>query len=137
VLGSSNRVLVDDSEILPQKPSTWYLNGFLVPTDAEPEEKTDEQSADQLDVVNDAKGFDDAVPPEAAAARVRYLPSSMGISLLVSKATKTLKITARWGDYHAEKGGDSGQTWKRNGREEQLTVELPEQTSQPIDKKIP
>src|SRR5439155_19922664 len=110
VLAANNRVLGDPNEVLPQKPSTWYLTGFLVRIDAAPEEKTDEQSADELDVVNDAKGLDDAVPPEAAAARVRYLPSSIGISLLVAKPTKALKIVIRWGDYHAEKGaGDSGQ----------------------------
>src|SRR6058998_4320662 len=119
VLGPQNHVLGDPNEVLPQKPSTWYLTGFLVPTDAEPEEKTDEQSADELDVVNDATGLDDAVAPEAAAARVRYLPSSMGISLLVPKTTKALKVVVRWGDYHLEKGGESGQVWKRHGREEQ------------------
>lgn len=138
VLGVDGLVLGDPTEVLPQKPSTWYLTGFLVPTDADPEEKTDEQSADELDVVNDSKGLDDAVAPEAAAARVRYLPSSMGLSLLVSKQTKTLKIVARWGDYRAEKGaGESAAVWKRHARAEQVAVELPKRTDQPLPVKVP
>jgi len=43
VFGDANRVLGDIAEILPQRPSTWYLAGFLVPLDAAPEQKTDEQ----------------------------------------------------------------------------------------------
>src|SRR5438105_7492480 len=95
VLGPANRVLGDPSEVLPQKPSTWYLTGFLVAIDAAPDEKTDEQSAEEVDEVSDAKGMDDAVPPEPAAARVRYLPSSIGISFLMRKPTRHLTIVVR------------------------------------------
>lgn len=31
VLGATDRILGDPAEILPQRPSTWYLAGFLVP----------------------------------------------------------------------------------------------------------
>ena len=37
VLGADHDVLGDANEILPQRPSTWYLTGFLVPLDADPE----------------------------------------------------------------------------------------------------
>src|SRR5262249_36405219 len=87
VLGTANRVLGNLREILPQRPSTWYLAGFLVPLDAAPDQKTDEQGTDEVDVVNDSRGLDDAVTPEPAAARVRYLFSSIGVSVLVTKNT--------------------------------------------------
>lgn len=55
VLGAEGQTLSDANEILPQRPSTWYLTGFLVPLDADPEQKTDAQSADELDEVSDAQ----------------------------------------------------------------------------------
>ena len=70
VLGPTNRVLGDLDEILPQRPSTWYLAGFLVPLDAAPEQRIDEQSMDVVDVINDSHAQDDAVTPEPAAAPV-------------------------------------------------------------------
>ena len=91
VLGAEGQALGDASEILPQRPSTWYLTGFLVPLDADPEQKIDAQSADELDEGSDVQGLEDAVAPEPAAARVRYLPSSMGASLLVPADAKVLK----------------------------------------------
>ncbi len=57
------------TEILPPAPSRWYLTGFLVPIDAEDSQKADESSTDELDELSDAKGLDDAVTPEPAAAR--------------------------------------------------------------------
>src|SRR5438093_12035969 len=106
-LGVEARVLGLLNEVLPQRPSTWYLTGFLVPLEAGEEQKQDEQSADDLDQACDSKGSDDAVTPEPAAARVRYLPSSCGVSLLVPVDTKTLKIIVRWGDYKARKSKES------------------------------
>jgi len=143
VLGRDNRVLGDASEVLPQKPSTWYLTGFLVPIDAAPEEKTDEQSVDEVDEVSDAKGLDDAVTPEPAAARVRYLPSSIGISFLVRNTTRQLNITIRWGDYLAGKGADGASVWSRTRREERVAIELPEytdarlQTAPTVEESVP
>jgi hypothetical protein len=63
-------------------PSRWYLTGFLVPVDADENEKTDEAGIDELDTVNDAKGLDDAVAPEPGAARRSFFPSSVGLSFL-------------------------------------------------------
>jgi hypothetical protein len=137
VLGRDNRVLGDPAEVLPQKPSTWYLTGFLVPIDASAEEKTDEQSAEEVDEVSDSKGLDDAVPPEPAAARVRYLPSSVGISFLVPDTARGLNVTVRWGDYHTGKGADTAGVWTRTPREERLSIDLPERTHQPLNTSVP
>ena len=110
VLGAEGQELGDASEILPQRPSTWYLTGFLVPLDADPEQKIDAQSADELDEGSDVQGLEDAVAPEPAAARVRYLPSSIGASLLVPTDAQHLKILVRWGDYKARKAQENEPT---------------------------
>ena len=47
---------------------------------------------------SDAGGDDDAAP-EPAAARRAFFPSSMGLSLLVPRDAKELRVTVRWGDY--------------------------------------
>ena len=139
LLGPTNRVLGDLTETLPQRPSTWYLAGFLVPLDAAPEQKTDEQGTDEVDVINDSHSQDDAVTPEPAAARVRFLPSSIGVSVLVA-TDKSLQVTARWGDYIARKSNDNEPgpfVWSRTQREELVPVELPSRADEPIEIPIP
>ena len=140
VLGTDSRVLGDAEEILPQRPSTWYLTGFLVPLDAAPEQRIDEQSTEELDEGGDTQGFDDAVAPDPPAARVRYLPSSMGASLLVPADARQLHITARWGDYTARQHGEgeaASFVWDRTGREERVVVNLPNKTEQPHEQPVP
>ncbi len=44
------------NEILPQAPARWYLTGFLVPLDADDEQRTEETSVDEMDEAGDAKG---------------------------------------------------------------------------------
>ena len=70
-------------ESLSQSPSRWYLTGFLVPLDAGEEQRAQEGSDDPIDEMNEAGGSDDANPPEPAAARRAYMPSSIGMSILV------------------------------------------------------
>ena len=94
------------TEVLPQAPSRWYLTGFLVPIDADESQKAEETSDEGLDEVSDAKGLDDAFAPEPAAARRAYLPSSIGVSLLVPPDTKELAVTIRWGDYKLQQPDD-------------------------------
>ena len=86
-------------EVLPQKPSRWYLTGFLVPSDADEEQRSDPTSDEELDQTPAPAGLDDDNKPEARAARRSFLPSSMGMSLLVSGSTTTLDCTVRYGDY--------------------------------------
>src|SRR3954471_16062354 len=87
------------NEVLPQAPSRWYLTGFLVPIDAGEEQKVDEAAVEGVDELSDAGGTDDAVTPEPAAARRAPFPSSMGLSLLVPREARELRVTVRWGDY--------------------------------------
>src|SRR5262245_20298629 len=86
-------------EVLPQAPSRWYLTGFLVPIDADEDGKSDETGTEGVDELGKGTGVDDEATPEPAAARKAFFPSSMGVSLLVSKEAKELTVTIRWGDY--------------------------------------
>ncbi len=91
------------AEILPQAPSRWYLTGFLVPLEAGEAQKSDETANDDFDAP--AAGGDatvDDTTPEPPAARRAFFPSSIGLSLLVSKQTRKLQVEVNWGDYRAE-----------------------------------
>src|SRR4051812_20795724 len=81
-------------EVLPQAPSRWYLTGFLVPLDAGEAQRQDEDADEAVDGGGDAGGAaDDAAAPEPPAARRAFLPSSIGVSLLVPKAARQLTVT--------------------------------------------
>ncbi|MBI5764261.1 MAG: helicase [Planctomycetes bacterium] len=127
-------------EILSQRPSSWYLTGFLVPLDADESQRGEETANEEVDEIGDTAGSDDAAGPEPAAARRRYLPSSIGLSVLVSETTQQIKVAVRWGDYHLTKGGDGpgGQAeWRRTPREEPMLLELPERTIKPVEQDVP
>jgi hypothetical protein len=135
-----DRELGTPNEVLPQAPSRWYLTGFLVPIDAEDTQRAEETSAEEIDELSDSKGLDDAATPEPAAARRAYLPSSIGISLLVPAETKELTVTVRWGDYKLQKpedGQGGGGEWQRIPREESVTLAIPERTKQPTEREVP
>ena len=132
-------------EVLPQPPSRWYLTGFLVPLEGDESQRSDETSTEELDGAGDAKGADDAVPPEPTAARRAFFPSSMGVSILAPPVRK-FAITVRWGDYEpvargaspaagaAEprtgdqtKDGPPARTdWRRTQREERVPIAMPD-----------
>lgn len=99
-------------ELLPDAPSRWYLTGFLVPSQAPVEQKSDETSTEEIDSAGDTEGTDDASPPDRAAARKSLLPSSMGLSVLVPPGADALQVIVAWGDYHYEgatiEPGDAG-----------------------------
>src|SRR5687767_14896014 len=77
-------------EVLSRRPSKWYLTGFLVPLDADEGQRRDEDSSEELAAGVEPGGTDDDQTPEPPPARRGVLPSSMGVSLLVSKAAKHL-----------------------------------------------
>ena len=60
-----------EQEILPGStaPLRWYLTGFLAPFAAKPEEKTDEDSGEQIDLIPPRTGLDDEAAPESASSR--------------------------------------------------------------------
>ena len=121
--------LGNHKEILPQTPSRWYLTGFLVPTDADEEQRFDPTSDDEVDQAAEPAGIDDDSTPDKTAARRSYLPSSMGISLLVPAGVNELDAVVRYGEYLRvvqEEGYSGPQHWRRSPREEIISVTLGE-----------
>jgi hypothetical protein len=95
-------------ELLPQSPQRWYLTGYLVPqsADADHRRKGDEEIHD---VDGSGSAGDDNDAPEAQV-QVSYLPSSLGLSVLVGPTVNSLEAIARWGDYHGEVEGEGETT---------------------------
>ncbi|MBI4859685.1 MAG: helicase [Candidatus Riflebacteria bacterium] len=87
-------------ELLPESPTRWYLTGFLVPRDAPSTQKVDETVTEEIDAPSaEVGGTDDGTPPDRAASKTSYLPSSMGLSVLVPQGVTSLETTITWGDY--------------------------------------
>ena len=121
--------LGDHREVLPQAPSRWYLTGFLVPTDADEEQRFDPNSDDDMDQTPAVAGVDENEEPEKSAARRSYLPSSLGLSVLVPAETQELQAIVRFGEYlrvEQEEGSKQGAPvqWRRNPHEEIVSVAL-------------
>ncbi|MCA9159816.1 MAG: hypothetical protein KDA72_15885, partial [Planctomycetales bacterium] len=122
-----NDGLGDIGELLPQSPSRWYLTGFLVPTEAEEAQKCDPTSNDELDQAATPAGLDDDSTPEPVAARRSYLPSSMGVSVLVPPKAASLKVTVNYGEYllrEKEEGETGPDQWKRVPHSQSVVIEL-------------
>jgi hypothetical protein len=118
-----------EQEILPGStaPLRWYLTGFLAPFAAKPEEKTDEDSGEQIDLIPLKSGLDDEAAPEAASSRKTPFPSSMGLSVLISPNCKSIKATVTWGDYAAAMKDEAVTGWRRNPRWAQEPLTVPSQ----------
>ena len=86
------------NEVLDDAPGRLYLTGFLVPSALAAEERADDDADDELGAAGQA-GADDDDPPESRPARKVWFPSSLGVSVLVGKDTKTLSVRACWGAY--------------------------------------
>ena len=122
--GHTDTALVN--EILPDPPSRWYLTGFLVPVDT-PAPRRARDPQEEMDTAEQG-GADDDATPERSAANPRYLPSSMGLSLLVEPNAQALRVACRWGEYRREAseedGGRKQVYWRREQREVTCDVML-------------
>jgi hypothetical protein len=121
--------LGDPHEVLPQAPSRWYLTGFLVPTDADEDQRFDPNSDDEVDQAPAVATVDENQTPEQAASKRSYLPSSLGLSVLVPSGKQALQVIVRYGEYlriEPDEGFKQGSLpqWRRNPHEEILTIEL-------------
>ena len=130
-----SETLGNPKEALSQSPSRWYLTGFLVPLDAAPEDKRDETANDEVDQAGETGGTDDDTAPERPAARARYFPSSIGVSVLVPASAKVFRIRVAWGDYRLRK--EATEEWERIPREEFVEIELAKASETPHEKKVP
>src|SRR5580698_1113338 len=117
-----------EHEILPGStaPLRWYLTGFLAPFAAKPEEKTDEDSGEQIDLIPPRTGLDDEAAPESASSRKTPFPSSMGLSVLIPPECRSIQATVTWGDYEAVMKDEAIAAWQRSSRSSQAPLPVPE-----------
>src|SRR2546422_469703 len=102
-------------ERLSENPSRWYLTGFLAPADDpltpsgpdEDEENPSTQEEMEIDVeeptgegAGGAAG--DADTPEAPNTKRRFLPSSIGLTVLLPPKVPEIEALISWGDYRTE-----------------------------------
>jgi hypothetical protein len=133
---------VHEREELPHEPSRWYVGGFLVPFEAPEEQKVDPTGQEELFAAGEENGADDADVPERASARKVFLPSSIGLSVLVGSGAKSLAAEVTWGDYRlpmVEEGAPrSGEaTWTREPGRAVVAVALPEGEARPATVAVP
>ncbi len=101
-------------ERLNDNPSRWYLAGFITPAD---DDETDEKDfapsvQEELDLdldEPDLDALDDKGPggpdedePEVPNVRRRFLPSSVGLTVVLDPRVKEIEVCVSWGDYRTE-----------------------------------
>lgn len=101
-------------ERLNESPSRWYLAGFLAPAEDplsldgdDDDSNPSAQEEMELDVEEpDADGTGGAATdneePETPNARRRFLPSSIGLTVLLDPDITTIEACVSWGDYRTE-----------------------------------
>jgi hypothetical protein len=115
LIGPEPQDLDLSKERLNESPSRWYLAGFIAPTDDpltedSPQEAEDDPSAQEemeLDVeepVEEGAGgaAGDAEVPDAPNTKRRFLPSSIGITVLLPPDITEIEAQVSWGDYRTE-----------------------------------
>jgi hypothetical protein len=102
-------------ERLNESPSRWYLAGFLAPADDPltqdgPQDREDDPSVqeemetDVEEPVDDGAGgaAGDAEVPDTPNTKRRFLPSSIGITVLLPPDVTEVEVHVSWGDYRTE-----------------------------------
>lgn len=112
-----------------ERPSNWYLTGFLIPSGTAPEKRGDADEDDDMEgEIAERGGLTEESNEERKAAKKGYFPSSIGLSFLVPAEARSLTVSVRWGDYEPiEVEGEDGkplQVWQRTPRESPVTVAL-------------
>jgi hypothetical protein len=101
------------NERLNESPSRWYLTGFLAPAE-DPlgldgaDNESDPAAQEELETrveepdADEAGAAADNEKPEAPNSRRRFLPSSVGLTVLLDPGIKEIKARISWGDYRTE-----------------------------------
>ncbi|MGX1165763.1 hypothetical protein AB7M16_002029 [Bradyrhizobium sp. USDA 372] len=99
-------------EVLDEKPSRWYVGGFLVPSydgtapSKQDEDETAEKSGDELlslETLDSApRGDEDENESADQPPRDRFLPSSIGLTVILPEAVHDVTVRVNWGDYRTE-----------------------------------
>ncbi len=103
------------TERLTENPSRWYLTGFLAPADDpltrsgpdQDEENPSTQEEMEIDVEEPADqgaggAAGDADMPDAPNTKRRFLPSSIGLTVLLPPNVTEIDARISWGDYRTE-----------------------------------
>ena len=110
------------------RPSNWYLTGFLIPSGTPPEKSADADEDDDVSEIPESAGLAEESNEERKAAKKGFFPSSMGLSFLVSRETRSLAVLVRWRDYALDEiDGPDGKPmsiWQRQPHEEAVAVSL-------------
>ena len=153
------------TERLNENPSRWYLAGFLAPAEGDmsmdARDESDDPSAqeereNQADLVEEAGAggaVGDQDQPDPPSSRRRFLPSSIGLTVLLPPAVTEIEAKVTWGDYLTEPPlpetiligedeiGEDGKSkrrslpdveWVRSPRERSLRLRVPEGRGEPL-----
>ena len=114
-------------ERLPERerPSKWYLTGFLVPTD---DRTVDLGEDEEVGETPAGEGDSEDSAAKEKAAKKTFFPSSIGLSFRAPGDLDTLELVARWGDYElveeARDDGKKARCWRRAEKEGAVSVSL-------------
>lgn len=95
-----------------EKPSQWYLAGYIAPAEDEGALEAPDGAGDP-DTLEDADNEADAPDPQVNAGasegvseppsvKRRFLPSSVGLTVLLPPEVEGLEVRVTWGDYLTE-----------------------------------
>ena len=112
-----------------ERPSMWYLTGFLVPTGTPAAQRSDDEEEDDFDAeIPEKLGLAEETVQHGKRAKRGFFPSSMGLSFLVQPDARAVRVTVTWGDYRRATGrdwaGKEVDAWAREPRAETVEVEL-------------
>ena len=131
-------------------PSNEYLIGFLVPSGAPAEHRSDPSADEEMEELPERSGLDEEESgAERRAAKKSFFPSSLGLSFLLPAGCSPLRVNARWGDYRyvelePEEGAAEGEeekkkefAWQRIPQVRTLDWEVSERTEAPVEIAVP
>ena len=112
-----------------QRPSEWYLTGFLVPSDTPAAVRADDDADDDFNAeVPGRQGVAEESTQGGKRAKRVFFPSSMGLSFLVRPDAKRIRVTVTWGDYRKGERNDWAgrpvEAWARTPRAETEEISL-------------
>lgn len=111
-----------DDELIEQRPTRWYLAGFLVPKGAPQDQRSDPLGDEEMGAGLVTDGDDDA-PDDGGAASPGWFPSSCGVSVLVAGDVVALTATARWGEYRRLDPEASLEGWREHQPERLAAIQ--------------
>ena len=115
---ASSEATSDASELLRIAPSRWYLTGFLVPREQGEIDEPDDGDGDEG--AGDDVDEEDGQKPDPTVKKVRRLPASMGLSVLLDASVKQLEVTVSWANYVR----NENKHWSRSFQKRSLSLPI-------------